>query len=187
MKWDCPLPKPLQGSTATKNTAFAAFERTLETTDSKFDDWSNGDSTALTQQEERGRILFIEKAKCFDCHAGEDFTFDTFRNIGLYDGETFTDKGRYEITKNKADLGKFKTPGLRNVALTAPYMHNGMFKTLEEVIDYYNDTRRVVKNPVNIDPILQQPLGLADAEKADLAAFLKTLSDAKYRPAAPRR
>jgi cytochrome c peroxidase len=165
--------------------AFAAFERTLETSDSRFDSWANGDSIALTAQEERGRVLFVEKAKCFECHAGEDFTFDTFRNIGLYDGVTLTDKGRYEITKKNEDLGKFKTPGLRNAALTAPYMHNGMFKTLEEVVDYYNDTRRVVKNPINIDPVLQQPLGLTNAEKADLVAFLKTLSDEHYlRPAA---
>lgn len=162
--------------------AFAAFERTLETVDSRFDDWANDEIKALSASEENGRVLFIEKAKCFDCHSREDFTTDEFRNIGLYNGAELNDPGRYQVTKRKTDLGKFKTPGLRNIALTAPYMHNGMFKTLEEVVDYYNDPARFVKNPINIDPLLQKPLGLTEQEKSDLVAFLHTLTDEKYRP-----
>ncbi|MFZ1784097.1 MAG: cytochrome c peroxidase [Ferruginibacter sp.] len=160
--------------------AFAAFEETLETVDSKFDDWSNN-LKKLSAAEERGRQLFIgDKAKCFDCHRMEDFTTDEFKNIGLYNGKDLNDAGLYNISKKETDLGKFKTPGLRNIAVTAPYMHNGMFKTLEEVIDYYNDPRKIVKDPVNIDEALKDPLGLTDNEKKDLIAFLRTLTDKVY-------
>ncbi len=160
--------------------AFAAYERTLETVDSKFDDWSNN-LKKLTPQEERGRQLFVgDKAKCFDCHRQEDFTTDEFKNIGLYNAADLNDAGLYDITKKESDKGKFKTPGLRNIAVTAPYMHNGMFKTLEEVVDYYNDTKQFVKYGINTDEVLQKPLGLTAKEKKDLVAFLKTLTDKKY-------
>ena len=135
----------------------------------------------MTEQEERGRKLFVsEKTKCFDCHRRQDFTTDEFLNIGLYDGNQLNDPGRYKITGKKEDLGKFKTPGLRNVAVTAPYMHNGMFKTLEEVVEYYNNPGAFVLNPINIDKRLEVPLGLTRQEKADLVAFLKSLTDKRY-------
>ncbi len=160
--------------------AIAAYENTLETDDSKFD-LANDDTDTLTSSEERGRKLFVgEKAKCFDCHMGPDFTNDDFKNIGLYDGKQLSDKGRYSITKETADLGKFKTPGLRNIAITAPYMHNGMFKTLEEVVEYYNNPEKFVRNPINIDSTLSKPLGLTEAEKADLVNFLNTLTDKRF-------
>lgn len=160
--------------------AFAAFEKTLETDSSRFD-LSFDDSTLMTEQEERGRKLFVsEKTKCFDCHRRQDFTTDEFFNIGLYDGNQLNDPGRYKITGKKEDLGKFKTPGLRNVAVTAPYMHNGMFKTLEEVVEYYNNPGAFVLNPINIDKRLEVPLGLTRQEKADLVAFLKSLTDKRY-------
>jgi cytochrome c peroxidase len=160
--------------------AFAAYERTLETVDSKFDDWSNNLKN-LTPQEERGRQLFVgDKAKCFDCHRMEDFTTDDFRNIGLYNGKELNDAGLYNITKKESDKGKFKTPGLRNIAVTAPYMHNGMFSTLEQVVDYYNNPTQFVKDGINTDELLQKPLGLTLKEKKDLVAFLKTLTDKKY-------
>lgn len=161
--------------------ALSAYERTLETVDSRFDDWSNG-LGKLTASEERGRQLFIgSKAKCFDCHAQEDFTTDEFRNIGLYDDWKLTDAGLFNITGKEEDKGKFKIPGLRNVAVTAPYMHNGMFRSLEQVIDYYNDPSAFVMDPINIDPLLKRPLGLTDREKKDLVAFLKSLTDKRYR------
>jgi cytochrome c peroxidase len=161
--------------------AFAAYEKTLETVDSKFDDWSNN-LKKLTAQEERGRQLFVgDKAKCFDCHRQEDFTTDEFKNIGLYDGKELNDAGLYSITKKETDKGKFKTPGLRNIAVTAPYMHNGMFKTLEGVVEYYNNPKTLVPNSINIDDALKKPLGLTEREKKDLVAFLKTLTDKKYR------
>ncbi len=160
--------------------AFSAFEETLETVDSKFDNWSNN-LQELSASEERGRQLFVgDKARCFDCHRMEDFTTDEFKNIGLYNGSELNDAGVYLVTKKEADLGKFKTPGLRNIAVTAPYMHNGMFKTLEEVLDYYNDPGKFVQNPVNIDNALKEPLGLTDEEKKDIIGFLKTLTDKKY-------
>ena len=159
---------------------FAAYEQTLETVDCKFDDWSNNIKN-LGAAEERGRQLFIgNKAKCFDCHFQEDFTDDSFKNIGLFNGREYNDSGRFNISKEKDDLGKFKTPGLRNIAVTAPYMHNGMFRTLEEVIDYYNDPRKFIADAINIDPALSKPLGLTAREKKDLVAFLKTLTDKKY-------
>jgi len=160
--------------------AFAAYEQTLETVDSKFDDWSN-DLKKLTAAEERGRQLFIgDKAKCFNCHSREDFTTDEFKNIGLYDGGTLNDAGLYSITKRETDKGKFKIPGLRNIAVTAPYMHNGMFKTLEEVVDYYNEPQKIVTGSINIDDDLKNPLDLSQKEKMDLVSFLKTLTDKKF-------
>ncbi len=170
-------------SAATLGAALAAFERTLETADSRYDDWTD-DKIKFTAAEERGRVLFTgSKAKCFDCHFTGDFTADEFRNIGLYTGNTLTDPGRYAITGKKADLGKFKTPGLRNIAVTAPYMHNGMFKTLEEVIAYYNNPEQFVKGSLNADPLLRKPLGLNKREMADLAAFMRTLTDRRFLPA----
>lgn len=166
----------------TKNlaAAFAAYEKTLETVDSKFDDWSNNLKN-LTPQEERGRQIFTgDKAKCFDCHRMEDFTTDEFRNIGLYNGNDLNDAGLYNITKKENDKGRFKTPGLRNIGVTAPYMHNGMFATLEAVVDYYNNPTKFVKDGINTDELLLQPLGLTEKEKKDLVAFLKTLTDKKY-------
>lgn len=160
--------------------AFAAFERTLETDESKFDDWANGKGE-LTQQEERGRQLFISnKAKCFDCHSMEDFTDDQFKNIGLYNGTTQKDEGRFFITREQNDLGRFKTPGLRNVAVTGPYMHDGRFKTLEQVVQYYNNPYMFVDDPLNIDTLLLRPLQLSNQDNADLVAFLKTLTDKRF-------
>ena len=162
------------------SAAFAAYEQTLETVDSKFDDWSNN-IKKLSASEERGRQLFIgNKSKCFNCHRMEDFTTDEFKNIGLYNAKDLNDAGLYAITKKETDKGKFKTPGLRNIGVTAPYMHNGMFKTLEEVVEYYNDPAKIVSNSINIDDDLKQPLGLTEKEKKDLIAFLKTLTDKKY-------
>ncbi|WP_462248937.1 cytochrome-c peroxidase [Ferruginibacter sp.] len=162
------------------SAAFAAYEQTLETVDSKFDDWSNN-IKKLSASEERGRQIFIgDKSKCFNCHRMEDFTTDEFKNIGLYNAKDLNDAGLYAITKKERDKGKFKTPGLRNIAVTAPYMHNGMFKTLEEVVDYYNDPGKIVSNSINIDNDLKQPLGLTEKEQKDLVAFLKTLTDKKY-------
>jgi cytochrome c peroxidase len=160
--------------------AFAAFEKTLETVDSPFDDWSNN-LAELSEEEERGRQLFIgSKARCFDCHSMEDFTDDQFKNIGLYNDKDSKDAGRFRITNSNADLGKFKTPGLRNVAVTGPFMHDGRFKTLDQVVSYYNTPFMFVDDPINIDSTLKEPLRLTQQEKKDLVAFLKTLTDKAY-------
>lgn len=160
--------------------AFAAYEETLETTNSKFDDWSNNKAT-LTKAEERGRVLFTgPKAKCFDCHSMQDFTDDDFKNIGLFNGNFLTDSGRYLITKDINDLGKFKTSGLRNVAVTAPYMHNGMFATLGEVLRFYNNPKGFFPHQVNLDSTFNTGLQLTSKEQKDIISFLKTLTDKVY-------
>ncbi|GAB3320014.1 cytochrome-c peroxidase [Larkinella ripae] len=162
--------------------ALAAFQQTLETPDTPFDDWRmNDNETAVSESAKRGFALFNGKANCVQCHFGANFNNAEFRNIGLFDGKTLTDSGRAAITKKTADLGKFKIGPLRNVALTAPYMHNGMFKTLAQVIAYYNDPDQIVANPINRDPLLNKPLGLTNSEMKDLEAFLQSLTDNRFR------
>lgn len=160
--------------------ALAEFQRSLESDGSAPHDlWMNDiDPLAMSPSQQRGRTLFLsDEFKCFDCHFGPDFTGDEFRNIGLYDGITLKDMGRYDITKDSSDIGKFKVPGLRNVALTAPYMHDGKFNTLEEVIDFYSNPYDFVENPVNIDSLMVKPLNLSEQQKEDLVNFLHSLTD----------
>lgn len=120
------------------------------------------------------------KGKCFDCHFSPDFTGDEFRNIGLYNGKALNDTGRFAVTGDALDKGKFKVPGLRNVALTAPYMHNGMFATLEEVIDYYDTPDKFIGDAIGRDTLMARPLGLTAEEKSDLKAFLEALTDDRF-------
>jgi cytochrome c peroxidase len=161
--------------------ALAAFERTLETSDSPFDRWKFWDDPgAVSDAVKRGFNLFNGKGKCIQCHFGADFTQNDFRNIGLFNGRELNDSGRIVIMGFKDDLGKFKIGSLRNVAITAPYMHNGMFTTLEQVIEFYNDPRKIVLNSINRDTILARPLGLTAAEKQDLKAFLLSLTDKRF-------
>lgn len=165
--------------------AIASFERTLETANSPYDRYIGGDDHAISEAAKRGRLLFIGKANCNNCHSGEDFTADRFKGIGLFNGEDLKDAGRFDVTKNPEHLGHFKIPGLRNVALTAPYMHNGMFKTLKEVIKYYNNPDEVIKNGKNRDLSLSKPLGLTAAEIDELEAFLTTLTDDRFTKKKP--
>lgn len=167
--------------TASLTNALAAFMRTLETSDTPFDDWMQGNKSAMNASAVRGRQVFMKKGKCFDCHFSPDFTGDEFRNIGLYDGEKLNDTGRHAVTQKEADKGKFKVPGLRNVALTAPYMHNGQFKTLKEVIDYYDQPDQFGIHSIGRDTLLQRPLGLTAAEKTDLEAFMEALTDRRFK------
>ncbi|MBI3520263.1 MAG: c-type cytochrome [Bacteroidetes bacterium] len=161
--------------------ALAAYERTLETNNSAFDNYmSEKDTTLFSASAKRGRVIFNEKGKCFDCHFGPDFTNDDFKNIGLFNGKNLNDSGRYIITRDEKDIGRFKVPGLRNIAITKPYMHNGMFKSLKEVIDYYDQPDKFISNSVNRDTLLSKPLGLTDQEKKDLEAFLMSLTDARF-------
>lgn len=162
--------------------AIANYERTLETSNTPFDDYVSGnDTNALSASAKRGLSIFNTKGKCFDCHFGVDFTgSDKFKNIGIYNGKDLNDEGRFAITKNKKDLGAFKTPGLRNIAQTAPYMHNGMHKTLKQVIDYYNEPDKFIPNSINRDTLLKKPLGLTEDEKKDLENFLLSLSDRRF-------
>ena len=124
--------------------AIAQFERTLISGNSKWDRWYRGEVT-LTEQELRGwdlfnvdRTDFSAGADCFHCHTAPHFTDFTFHNNGLDSDENFSDLGLYLTTGSDIDKAKFKTPTLRNIEVTAPYMHDGRFSTLEEVIEHYN-------------------------------------------------
>jgi cytochrome c peroxidase len=160
--------------------ALAAFERTLETSNSAWDKYAKGNKKAVNAAVLRGRKIFNTKGKCFDCHSGIDFTNDEFRNIGLYNGNDLYDKGRADFTKKNEDVGKFKVPGLRNVGVTAPYMHNGMFKSLKEVLNYYNNPTTIVSGSINTDSLLSEPLNLSQSEIEDLEAFLIALTDEQF-------
>ena len=154
--------------------AIASFERTLLSGDSPFDRYEAGTMSALSPAGRRGLEISRTKAKCTSCHVGVNFSDEEFHNIGVGMEKPNPDLGRFAVTKKDADRGAFKTPTLRDVALSAPYMHDGSLKTLEAVIDYYN--RGGTKNPWLDQEI--RPLSLTAQEKQDLLAFLKALTGA---------
>ncbi len=165
---------------ANAEKAIAAFERTLISNNSPFDQYAAGNFDSLTQPQRRGLNLFRSAAtRCFECHAAPTFTNGTFRVIGV-PGD---DPGRAGIAGD-APQGAFKVPTLRNVALTAPYMHDGSLATLEEVIDFYADGGGRAHGMSNVDQFV---LGfeLSDQEKADLIAFLYALTDEQATPDIP--
>ena len=153
--------------------AIASYERTIVSTEAPFDKWIKGDRSAISPSAKNGFTLFESKANCAACHQGFNFQDDGFHNIGLktMDGVE-EDVGRFAKKPIKVLKGAFKTPTLRDIALTAPYMHNGVYGTLTEVIDHYNVGGI---NRDNIDPNIK-PLNLSHQEKADLLAFLKSLT-----------
>lgn len=167
--------------------AIEAFLLTRLSFDSKLDRAKKG-RAALTPEEQHGFELFFTEseprlgklgADCFHCHGGALFTDHAFHNNGLTPTD---DIGLEKTTGKPSDRYKFSTPSLRNVALTAPYMHDGRFATLEEVVDHYNDP---VALSDTLDPNLAKHpggLGLSEADKAALIAFLKTLTDASFAP-----
>lgn len=153
--------------------AIAAYERTIISTNSAFDKFVLGDAKAMDESAQRGMGLFKGKARCVLCHNGPNFTDNHFHNLGVPQvGPQAEDLGRYYVTGHEHDKGAFKTPTLRSITETSPYMHDGAFKTLEEVIDFFDKGGN--PNP-NLSPLMK-PLGLSDQEKADLLAFLKALT-----------
>jgi cytochrome c peroxidase len=128
---------------------------------------------ALTEQELRGMRVFFGAGRCGLCHAGPNLTDERFHNTGVSfrDGVTL-DPGRFIVTRNPADRGAFKTPTMREVARTAPYMHDGSMATLDQVVDYYD---RGGNTNSGLDPILR-PIGLTGEDKRALIAFLRALS-----------
>lgn len=152
----------------------ACFQRVLLLGDSRVDRFRAGDVSALNAQEKHGLWLFESRGRCWQCHSGATFTDDGFHNTGVSWGKAPPDLGRYNVTKEEGDKGKFKTPSLRGAALTPPYMHDGSLRTLEEVVEFYN--RGGGKNP-QLDSIVA-PLGLTADEIQDLVAFLKALAPA---------
>lgn len=154
--------------------ALAAFQRTLISGEARFDRAERGEAL-LTPSEARGRDLFFsERTNCGNCHGGFNFTLNEFENNGLY--ADYEDQGRRRVTLDPADEGKFRVPTLRNVALTAPYMHDGSLPGLEAVIDHYD---RGGSGHPNQSPLVR-PLNLTEQEKADLLAFLQTLTDTAF-------
>lgn len=182
--------------------AIAAFERTLVSKAEQvpFDRYARGDQSALSPEAKRGRALFQGQAGCIQCHNGPLLSDESYHNLGVPKNPAFentplrqitlryqhvirgvpeklyrsadNDLGLYYTTKQEADRGKFRTPSLRELRYTAPYMHNGVFGTLEEVIEFYN---RGGGNDPNKSPLVR-PLGLSEQEKKDLLAFLLSLS-----------
>jgi cytochrome c peroxidase len=166
--------------------ALAAFERTLVGGRSRFDAFLKGKSEALTDEAISGLDLFRGAARCMNCHHGPTFSDGEFHDLGLsYYGRTLEDLGRYRITREAADVGRFRTPSLRNVTSTRPYMHNGVFE-LEGVLRMYNagmPTLRPKAPPKPDDPPFPtksphlRPLGLNERDLADLKAFLESLAE----------
>ena len=178
--------------------AIAAFERTIISTNSPFDKYMEGDKNALSDKAKKGLELFKGKAQCIECHNGPNFADAVFHNTGIPETKILQtdsgcitaryffgrgvgvekldrDYGRYLITKKESDRGKFKTPTLRDITNTSPYMHNGFFYELEEVVDFYN---KGGGDDPNKDKVLK-PLGLNDEEKQALIEFLKSLTGEK--------
>lgn len=152
--------------------AIAAFERTIVSAPSPYDRAVAGDKKALSGEATHGMQIFFGKGTCVTCHSGPLFSDQSFHNLGVGMNAAKPDVGREAVTKYPADRGKFKTPGLRNVSNTYPYMHDGKTPTLEAVVEFYNAGG--IPNP-NLDPLMK-PLGLTDTEKKDLVEFLKALS-----------
>jgi cytochrome c peroxidase len=153
--------------------AIASYERTVLSTESPFDRWRKGDEKAVNDSVKRGFELFTGKANCAICHMGYNFTDNGFHNIGLRDTGA-EDVGRFAQRPLKSMRGAFKTPTLRDISLTAPYMRNGAYTTLIEVVDHYD---RGGDDKENLD-INMVPLGLSGTEKADLVAFMESLTGA---------
>jgi len=159
--------------------SISAFERTLVGGNSPYDRFINGDETALSESAIRGKEVFFKQGHCSACHSGPLFTDNGFHNIGVglgadpgaEDTETGRpdDSGRFTVTGRKGDRGSFKTPSLRDIHLTAPYMHDGQIATLEEVVEFYD--RGGGKNPQLDEEMF--PLKLTAEQKSDLVEFLK--------------
>ena len=166
--------------------AIACYERTNLSGNAPFDRFQAGDKTALSAAAQRGLTLFNQKAQCLRCHSGPNFTDEQFHNLGVGITKPQPDLGRYEVSKQEKDKGAFKTPTLRDIALTAPYFHDGSTQTLEEVVEIYNTGG--FKNPFLSKEIV--PLNLTAQEKADLVAFLRSLTGeiafAVFAPELPR-
>lgn len=159
--------------------AIASFERSISVHDSPYDHFLKGDDQAMSDAAIRGFQIFFREKACGNsaCHKGINFNSDSLVNIGVYGKE---DQGLYDLTKNTNDIGKFKSPTLRNVAITYPYMHNGMHKTLREVVDYYNNEKNF---PVSgtTHPDVKDPRGKMNEQQLnDLVEFLKALTDYRY-------
>ncbi|AZB23246.1 cytochrome-c peroxidase [Chryseobacterium bernardetii] len=175
--------------------AIADFQKTIKSQPSRFDKFLEGKYNALSDEEIYGMHIFRTKARCMNCHSGQYLTDESFHNIGLtYYKRKYEDLGLYNITKKAEDVGKFKTPQLRDLMLTQPWMHNGLFGDLEGVVNMYNSGMHMIdpspeakqKDPLYpvTDPLLK-PLKLTKEEKKALVSFLEALSGTKYKMRRP--
>jgi len=170
--------------------ALEQFLFSMVSNQSRYDRWLLGE-VELTESEERGRMLFFDEfdpfnpegsgADCAHCHSGLDFSSHQFGNNGLDADADMQDIGYMGVTGDEADLGKFKTPSLRNVMVSAPYMHDGRFADIDDVLDHYDHG---AVSSTSLDPMMQYNvdygLGLTDVDREDLIAFLHTLTDAEF-------
>jgi cytochrome c peroxidase len=153
--------------------AIASFQRTILSGNSPADRFdSGGEEQALSPAAQQGLELFRTKARCTRCHSGFNFSDEKFHNIGIGWDTNTVDLGRYMVTKNPEDIGAFKTPTLREISRTAPYMHDGRFGTLEEVVNFYDQGG--IKNPHLDNTVIR--LELTDQEKRNLVEFLRSLN-----------
>ncbi|MFT3980340.1 MAG: cytochrome c peroxidase [Ferruginibacter sp.] len=165
--------------------ALAVFQRTIVSRKADFDDFLGGKKTAMSDAAIRGLHLFRTKARCMNCHNGALFTDDQFHNIGLtYYQREYEDLGRYKITKKPEDVGRFRTPSLRDVIRTRPWMHNGLFDNIDGILNLYNAggaNPKPKENQVNdplfpkTDPLLKK-LNLSKQERDDIVAFLNAIT-----------
>lgn len=163
------------GSITTENIAkaIACFERTLNTGNSKVDRFRASEYEALSKEARQGMWIFESRGGCWKCHSGPNLSDEDFHNTGVQFGKPNRDLGRMEATKQDKDKFMFKTPSLRDIEYSAPYMHDGSVKTLREVVEFYN------KGGAPDDPLLDdkmKPLNLTDEEVGFLVEFLKALS-----------
>lgn len=163
--------------------ALSQFMMTMVSATSRYDYFLRGDAAALTAQEKAGMSVFNQK--CASCHSGILFTDQSFRNNGLIPNR-IKDQGRYDITLNESDRLKFKVPSLRNIGLTAPYMHDGRFTSLQQVLDHYANDKSSSKDSIYVSPTLdpllnvagqKRGISLSATEKQSIIAFLRTLND----------
>ena len=174
--------------------AVACFERTLVGGRSKFDQFLKGKPDQLTDSALRGLDLFRREGRCMNCHHGPLLTDHQFHDVGLsYYGRQYEDRGRYEVTGQAEDVGKFRTPSLRNISQTGPYMHNGLFP-LPGVLRMYNAGMPTLtpREHQTDDPLfpkkspLLRPLGLNPQDLTDLQAFLEALEEPRLRHRPPQ-
>ncbi len=163
--------------------ALSQFMRTMISSNSKFDKMIRHEANLTSEEMDGYQTFSTEVGDCFHCHGYPLFTSNTFNNNGLDSIHLGADLGLFIVTKNDFDKGKFSAPTLRNIELTAPYMHDGRFQSLEEVVDFYN--AGVHWNSPNIDPLMTKAakkygLNLSSTQKANLVKFLKTLTDTTF-------
>jgi cytochrome c peroxidase len=154
--------------------SISAFERTLVSNNSPFDRYRKGDSLALSEPQLRGMDLFFNQLYCGDCHNGPDLTNHEFSNNGLY--FVYKDTGRMRLTRRESDRAVFKVPTLRNIGVTAPYMHDGNLSSLGEVIEHYKSGGNAHPN----QSAIIQAFEITDLEKRDLVHFLQSLTDLDF-------